>query len=126
MTDNQTELDVMFYQLVLSMQASTMQYLGKVISPVSGKIERNMDAAKYSVDILDMLKKKTAGNLSDDEAKMLDSVLYQLHMNYVEEVNKGEGDTDAEKSNESTAEETDEGKEASDDAGKPEPPSEES
>ena len=126
MTDNQTELDVMFYQLVLSMQASTMQYLGKVISPVSGKIERNMDAAKYSVDILDMLKKKTAGNLSDDEAKMLDSVLYQLHMNYVEEVNKGEGDTDAEKSDESTAEETDEGKEASDDAGKPEPPSEES
>jgi len=126
MTDNQNELDVMFYQLVLSMQASTMQHLGKVISPVSGKVERNMDAAKYSIDILDMLKRKTAGNVTDDESKMLESVLYQLRMNYVEEVKKGEEDTDAEKPDKPAASETDEGKETSDDAGKPEPPSEES
>ena len=126
MTENQAELDVMFYQLVLSMQASTMQHLGKVISPVSGKIERNMDAAKYSIDILDMLKRKTAGNLSDDEAKMLDHVLYQLHINYVEDANKGEGDAAAEKPDEAAGPETDEKNEPSEEAGSSEPPSEES
>ena len=105
MTDNEAELDVMFYQLVLSMQASTMQHLGKVISPVSGKVERNMEAAKYSVDILDMLKRKTAGNLTDDEAKMLEHVLYQLRLNYLEEADKG--DEVEEKSDEPAAAETD-------------------
>ena len=105
MTDNEAELDVMFYQLVLSMQASTMQHLGKVISPVSGKVERNMEAAKYSVDILDMLKRKTAGNLTDDEAKMLEHVLYQLRLNYLEEADKG--DEAAEKTDEPAAAETD-------------------
>ncbi len=99
MTDNRPEMDVMFYQLVLSMQASIMQHLGKVMSPISGEVERNMEAAKYSIDILDMLKRKTDGNLIEDEAKMLDHVLYQLRMNYVEEVNKGEGDA-AEKTDE--------------------------
>jgi len=90
MTEPNDNQDVMFYQLVLSLQASTMQHLGKVMSQVSGKIERNLEAARYSVDMLEMLQRKTVNNLSDDEKKMLDHVLYQLRLNYVEEVNKSE------------------------------------
>ena len=97
MSDNQADLQVMFYQLVLSLQASTMQYLGKVMSPVSGEIERNMDAARYAIDTLEMLQHKTTGNLTDDEKKMLDHVLYQLRMNYVEELKKPEAEESGEK-----------------------------
>ena len=121
MTDNQAELDVMFYQLVLSMQASTMQHLGKVISPVSGEVERNLEAAKYSIDILDMLKRKTAGNVTDDEAKMLEHVLYQLRMNYIEEVKKGEEEATVEKTDEPSDSETDKETKAPEEAGEPKP-----
>jgi hypothetical protein len=122
MTDNQPELDVMFYQLILSMQASVMQHLGKVMSPMSGDIERNLDAAKYSIDILDMIKRKTEGNLSDDESKMLEHVLYQLRMNYVEEVKKGD---DAGKPDEAGAGESAPDSGPSEDAGEPESPKKE-
>ena len=88
MTDNHDNLDVMFYQLVLSLQASSMQHLGKVMSQVTGKIERNLEAAKYSIDMLEMLQRKTANNLGEEEKKLLDHVLYELRMNYVDEANK--------------------------------------
>ena len=106
MTDNSNNLDVMFYQLILSMQASAMQHLGKVASQLTGKIERNLDAAKYSIDLLEMLQRKTDGNLTDDEKKMLDHVLYELRLNYVDEVNKGETPDETDEQKEPTATET--------------------
>ena len=90
MSQESQDLDMMYYQLVLSMQASAMQHLGKVMSPVSGKIERNLEAARYSIDMLEMLKHKTVGNLSDDESKLLEHILYQLRLNYIDEAKKGE------------------------------------
>ena len=94
MTDQTEAYDIHFYQLTFSLHTAAMQHMGKTISPLSGKIERNLDMAKNSIDMLEMLQKKTAGNLSDDEKKMLDHFLFDLRMNYVEEVKKG--DTPAE------------------------------
>jgi hypothetical protein len=88
MTDRAEDLDIMYYQLVLSMQAATMQHLGKVMSPVTGKVERNLDAARYSIDMLEMLQRKTVGNLSPDERKLLDHVLHELRLNYLDETTK--------------------------------------
>ena len=97
MTDKTDDLDVMYYQLVLSMQASTMQHLGKVMSPMTGKVEQNLEAARYSIDMLDMLQRKTAGNLSAEEQKLLEHVLHELRLNYLDEVGKadvaGQSDT---------------------------------
>lgn len=90
MTENQEKLNVMYYQLVLSMQASAMQHMGKVVSPATGKIERNLEAARYSIDMLEMLQVKMKGNLTDDESKLLEHTLYQLRLNYVDEAKKGE------------------------------------
>lgn len=90
MTEKPDDLDVMYYQLVLSMQASAMQHLGKVVSQVTGKVERNLEAARYSIDMLEMLKRKTAGNLSDEEGKLIEHVLYELRLNYVDESAKGD------------------------------------
>jgi hypothetical protein len=90
MTEKPDDLDVMYYQLVLSMQASAMQHLGKVVSQVTGQVERNLEAARYSIDMLEMLKRKTAGNLSDEEGKLIEHVLYELRLNYVDESAKGD------------------------------------
>ncbi len=85
MSDPYKNIDTMFLQLVLSMQASAMQQMGKIASMISGKIERDLKAAQFTIDVLDMIEKKTKGNLSDEEAKLLGHVLYELRLNYVDE-----------------------------------------
>jgi hypothetical protein len=89
MTDTNDQIDVMFYQLILSVQASVMQHLGKVMSPLTGKVERNLEAARYSIDMLEMLQRKTEGHLSEQEKRLVEHVLYELRLNYVEEVKQG-------------------------------------
>jgi hypothetical protein len=91
MTEQSDKYDVHFYQLVIGLHAATMQQMGKVASTLTGKIERDLDQARGSIDLLDMLKRKTAGNLSEEEHKLLDHVLYELRMNFVDETKKGEG-----------------------------------
>ena len=81
MTDQTDAYDLNFYQLTFSLHTAAMQHMGKTISPISGKIERNLDMAKSSIDMLEMLRKKTAGNLTEDEKKMLDHFLFDLRMN---------------------------------------------
>jgi len=104
MTEKADEIDVTYYQLVLSLQASAMQHMGKVMSPVSGKVERNLDAARYSIDVLEMLQRKTEGNLTSEERKLLDHVLYELRLNFVDETSKGEPEDKATKSPDATPE----------------------
>ena len=88
MTAQDEKYDIQFYQLILSMQSAAWYQLGKVASPFSGKIERDLQQAKHSIDMLEMIQRKTKGNLSDEEHKLLDHVLYELRLNYVEEVKK--------------------------------------
>ena len=58
--------------------------LGEVENPVSGKKEKNLNQAKYTIDLLQVLKEKMAGNLTEVEEKYLDGMLYDLRMRYVE------------------------------------------
>ena len=81
-----------FYQLVLMFQTAALQQLGKLINPLSGEVEQNLEQAKFSIDILGMLEEKTKGNLSSEEQRFLESVLSGLRLNYVEEVNKPKGE----------------------------------
>jgi len=75
-----------FVQLVSSLSASAWAQLGKIASPLTGKVEKNMDQAKLTIDMLAMLEAKTTGNLTDKEQKMLEKVLFELRMNYIEEM----------------------------------------
>ncbi len=58
--------------------------LGEVDNPFSKKREQNLDQAKFTIDTLQIIKEKTVGNLSGNEAKLLDTALYDLRMRYVE------------------------------------------
>jgi len=80
--------DALFVNLVLIFQNAAMQQMGKISNPVSGEMERNLEQARFSIDMIDMLKAKTQGNLSADLEKLLDTTLTNLRMNYVDEVNK--------------------------------------
>ena len=78
----------LFQGLVISLAAATMQHLGKTLSPVTNKIEKNLPAAQSTIDMLDMLEAKTKGNLSETESKLLKSILAELKLNYVETMNE--------------------------------------
>lgn len=86
--EQQTEL--LFMQLVMMFQGMAMQQLGKVMNPMTQKIERDLGQAKNFIDLLAMLEEKTEGNLREGEQKLLQQALFDLRMNYVDEVKKGE------------------------------------
>ena len=81
----------LFLGLVQSFQAAAMQQMGKVMNPFTEKIERDMAQAKLSIEMLEMLKTRTAGNLTGQEARFLNHVLTELRLNYVAESERGEG-----------------------------------
>jgi hypothetical protein len=87
-----------FIQLVLMFQTAAMQQMGKIQNPITKKTERDLNQAKFSIDMLEMIQQKTEGNLSENENKFLDHVLFELRMNYVDEVSK-----DKEKKDDSSA-----------------------
>ena len=96
MSDERQNAD-MFQGLVISLAAATMQHLGKTLSPVTNKIEKNLPAAQSTIDMLDMLEAKTKGNLAENEAKLLKSILAELKLNYVETLNEKPEEPAAEK-----------------------------
>ena len=78
----------MFVQLVAMFQAAALQQMGKIKNPVSDAIEKNMEQAQLSIDLIDMLKEKTKGNRSPEEERFISGVLQDLKLNYVDELAK--------------------------------------
>ncbi len=84
--------EAMFMQLVMGLQSSAWMLLGKVANPVTGKVEKNIEAVKATVDTLIMIKEKTKGNLTKVEEEYINNAISQLQLNYVEEKDKKEED----------------------------------
>ena len=80
---------VTFSTFVLGLSTQALLHLGEIPSPLTGKIESDLAAAKQVIDILGMLSEKTRNNLETVEQSLLESVLYDLRMQYVELVGKG-------------------------------------
>ena len=62
--------------------------LGLVPNPVTEKTEIDLDQAKHFIDMLGVLEEKTRGNLSPDEKKQLDALLFELRLQFVEACKK--------------------------------------
>ncbi|MBI5464271.1 MAG: DUF1844 domain-containing protein [Ignavibacteriales bacterium] len=80
--------EALFVSLVMMFQAAAMQHMGKVKNPATDKVERNLDQAQMSIDLLDMLLTKTKNNLKPDAERFLKDVLQDLKLNYVDEISK--------------------------------------
>ena len=77
--------EVDFSNFVLSLAATAMVQLGIVPDPETGKnIEPNLPIAQHTIDTLVLLQEKTTGNLDDEEEKLLESMIYELRMRFVE------------------------------------------
>ncbi len=74
-----------FLDMVSIFSTQAMMALGKVMNPATGKAEKNLDAARLFIDTLEMLERKTRGNLTPDEARVLQSALTDLRIMFVEE-----------------------------------------
>ena len=85
----------LFLQLVLGLQQSGMMSLGKLMNPISRKIETNLDVARDTIDTLGAIEARTKGNLDSDEARVLKQVLTDLRMNYIDAVKKSGGSAKA-------------------------------
>jgi hypothetical protein len=79
-----------FIQLVMMFQTAAMQQMGKLQNPITKKVERNLDQVRFSIDMLEMIQNRTRNNLSENEQKFLEHTLYELRMNYLDEVKKEE------------------------------------
>ena len=77
-----------FSTFVLSLTSSAFYHLGDMPDPTTGKTETNLPAVQQTIDMLMMLKDKTQGNLSPDEQKLLDQLIYELQMKYIEKTKK--------------------------------------
>ena len=99
--------------LVFSLQAATMQQLGKIQNPMTGEIEKDLDQARGSIDILEMLKAKCRTDTPEELLRMIDSAVMDLQLNYMDEMKKSAApENEEEAGKEETAEE-----EARDEAG---------
>lgn len=73
-----------FNLFISSLVTQILINLGEVENPFNKKKEQNLDQAKFIIDTLQIIRDKTRGNLSDDEEKYLDTMLYDLRMRYIE------------------------------------------
>jgi ABC-type transporter Mla subunit MlaD len=85
---NPSRQAALFLQLLLGLQQSGMMTLGKLMNPLTRQIDKNLEAARDTIDTLASLEARTRGNLEPDEARMLQQVLTELRMNYLDEVKK--------------------------------------
>lgn len=80
--------DQLFFQLILQFQTSAWVGLGKLPNPITQKIERDLEAAKLAIDMIDMIKVKTKGNLTEEEDRLITQISKDLKLNYVDELEK--------------------------------------
>jgi len=72
--------DVDFTMLINAMAQPALIFLGEIAHPATGKPEINLEQARLQIDLLDLLRVKCRGNLTNDEEGLLDGLLYQLRM----------------------------------------------
>jgi len=80
-------LSARFAHMVMQQSSMAMMLLGKSPHPETGEVVRDLDAARFFIDQLEMLEQKTKGNLNQDEATLLKQSLMSLRMTFVECVN---------------------------------------
>jgi uncharacterized membrane protein len=89
--------EAIFLSIMYSFHAAAMQHMGKIANPFTGKVERDLDAARGTIDVLLMFQKKTKGNLSDRERRTLNNLVTELQLNFVEEAKREPAAAEGEK-----------------------------
>lgn len=75
----------LFVALIYSLQMQAMMNLGKLKNPATDTIEKNLEGAQVSIDMLEMLEEKTKNNITEEIERVLKTIISDLRLNYVEE-----------------------------------------
>jgi len=86
--DHEPLPEINFSAFVISLSTQALMHLGEMANPLSGKVEADVPVAKQMIDILGMLREKTKGNLNSGEERLMEDVLFDLRMKYVEAIKK--------------------------------------
>jgi len=73
-----------FHTFILSLGSSALLHLGELEHPDGGPAHPDLPLAKHTIDIIAMLQDKTKGNLSPPEERLIESLLYDLRLRFVE------------------------------------------
>jgi Domain of unknown function (DUF1844) len=78
------DVEINFSTFVISLSTQALAHLGEIPNPIDNAVAADLAAARQIIDILGMLREKTKGNLDRSEQALLDNILYDLRMQYVE------------------------------------------
>lgn len=78
------KMQASFSILVMSIASSAALALGISPHPDSGEIKTDKEMARFNIDLLLILKDKTKSNLSDEETRLVDSILSDLQMKFLQ------------------------------------------
>ena len=85
-SDDDTSIPIDFSTFVLSLSSSAAYHLGLAPHPESHECDcKNLPMAKQTIDILAILEEKTKGNLTGEEERLLEGILYNLRLAYLRE-----------------------------------------
>lgn len=76
--------EIDFSTLIFSLATGAIINLGLAPDPVTKKVQKNIELAKQNIDILEMLKAKTKGNLTPEESQLMENLLSEVKLKYVQ------------------------------------------
>ncbi len=88
MSEQFTKHDQVLMSLAMNLQGIAMVQLGKLSSPASGEVERDLEGARSTIDILEMLKVKCRTATPEPVVRLLDQAVMDLQMNYLDELKR--------------------------------------
>lgn len=87
--EERTDIKVDFGGFAVGLYQSAMVALGEIDHPETGSPTRDLETAKHTIGILEMLQDKTRGNLDEEETQLLKSMLYRARIAFVEAQKQG-------------------------------------
>jgi hypothetical protein len=78
------EPELSFATFIVGLSTEALALLGEMPDPVTGERRRDLKGAQQLIDIIGMLREKTRGNLDGNEEQLIDAILFDLRMKYVE------------------------------------------
>lgn len=82
--DERPAAEITLSTFLMSLSTQALMFLGEIDNPITGKSEVDFPAVRELIDIIAMLRDKTRGNLDAAEQRLIEKILFDLRMRYVE------------------------------------------
>lgn len=81
---NEAKLEASFSLLIMSIASNAMMAMGLTPDPQTGKTDTDKNMARFNIDLLTMLKDKTKNNLNSEETQLLEHILQDLQVKFIQ------------------------------------------